>query len=479
MNLFSWMNRRALPLLLLAFTGLSVRAAEERSTNDFAFVDLSTNTLAADHPAARQFSVLPQGLVFYEGIPFKAGLPLAVTGIESARGGEFYPASIRGILIGFAARRLHLLHATTFADRDGTPLARVNFHYSDGGEESVRLGYGIHARAWVTPRLEKRAELLDVNSRQAWTEPDDRGAGGIRLFQTALENPRPGKTISSIDIVSLFSHAAPFMAAITAERAESTRLAARPQPVRKGMRDLGEFGDAVYRGELSVQVLDEQSRAPFSNAVASLSITDDKESFYFGSAVADAQGRVKFPYPPQDAVGVSIWVHAPARIPVVVAESKTNVSRFAGSYTAALRRGTPVGGIVRSAGQPVAGARVMIFQTTRISPHHYNRTDYDMVQTGPDGRWSSESLPTDVSGFNFQVSHPAFRSAIYMTAGGLAGTDSAAPVSSTSSPRRLTGGIVEVLPPRRVTTSRAGALPLLSSNALLSLAAEMNLQPAF
>src|SRR6185436_17341116 len=98
----------------------------------------------------------------------------AVTGIDSARFGEFFPPEIKAIPIGTAVRRLHLLHATLFAEKDGMPLAKVVFHYADGGQEAVRLGYGIHVRSWVTPRMEKRSELFDPNSDVAWSDGDER-----------------------------------------------------------------------------------------------------------------------------------------------------------------------------------------------------------------------------------------------------------------------------------------------------------------
>src|SRR5207247_1260670 len=100
--------------------------------------------------------------------------------------GDFFPTEITGLKIGGPVRRLHLLHGTMFADKDGTPVAKIVFHYADGTEESVRLGYGVHVRAWVTPRLEKHSTLFDPNSQVAWADTDEMRGNGTRLFQTAL-----------------------------------------------------------------------------------------------------------------------------------------------------------------------------------------------------------------------------------------------------------------------------------------------------
>jgi protocatechuate 3,4-dioxygenase beta subunit len=455
------------------------------ATDGFSFVDLSAFAIAPDEPTARSLSALPDGVQRLNGVPFRLDRPLAVTGIEAARVGDFFPTAATGIKVGRTARRLHLLHATMFSEKDGTPLAKVVFHYANGTEESVRLGYGVHARSWLALRLEKRAELFDPNSREAWTETDDRRGSRLRLFQTAIENPKPSEVIASIDIVSLFSHATPFFAAITVEGPESKLAANRPASSRKPVRDLREYPDSAYRGELSVRITDAQNGRPVTNAVATLSITDDKESSYFDSMRSDAKGMVRFPYPPQHAVGVSVWVHAPGRMPEVVAESKTNVTKFAGDYSVALKPGTKIGGIVKAAdGKPVAGARVIIHQITRQSPHHYTRTEYDVAMTSSDGKWTSDSAPDDLTGFTFQVEHPDYRPILYATLGYAPPYTNTTTTTSTtvSSPstavtyRRLADGTLEAVP-RRAAAARA-TVPLVTSNALLSASAEMVLQPA-
>ena len=382
---------------LLVSLGGSAPAAETAATAaSFVPVDLRPFAIQPGEPAARLFSELPKGDRVFRGIPFHVDLPIVVTGIEAARVGDFFPPSVDGIKVGHAARRIHLLHAASFAEKDGTPLARICFHYAGGAEESVRIGYGVHARAWVTQRLEKRAELFDPSSSLAWSEMDERRGAGLRLFSTTLENPRPAEAIDRIDIVSLFSHATPFIAALTLEASGTTSPAPAAAPERKVVRGLTDLPETVYRRELSVRVTDAETGTPLTNAVVTLSVTDDKESFHFGSGAADAAGEVRLPYPPLHAVGVSLWIHAPGRRPAVVTESKTNVNRFAEKYFVALPRGAAIGGVVKAAdGRPVAGAQVLVHQVARNSPHHYTRIDYDAATTGADGRWTSRSAPAD------------------------------------------------------------------------------------
>jgi hypothetical protein len=81
--------------------------------------------------------------------------------------------------------------------------------------------------------------------------------------------------------------------------------------------------------------------------VATLTIADDEQTFLFGETRANAQGFVRVPYPPQETVGFSLWVHSPGRVPSVISESKTNRAQFKGEYSTALRRGTMIGGVVK------------------------------------------------------------------------------------------------------------------------------------
>ena len=482
-------GRRAVALfagaILLLSAATAGRAAEDgrAQTNGFRFVDLSPFAASAGG-SVRQFSVLPTGLQNFHGVPFRVDSRLAVTGIECARTGEFFPTEVTGIKVGGNAKRIHLLHGTMFADKDGVPVAKIVFHYGDGSEETVRLGYGVHVRAWIAPRLEKKSELFDRNSQVAWAEADERRGTASRIFQTAIENPKPSQAIATIDIVSLFSRAAPFVLAMSVEGVESNLPANRSPASRKPLRDLRQFGDSVYRGEITVRATDGPSGAPAKNAVVSLGITDDKETFFFGEAHCDAQGVCHMPYPPQHAVWLSVWVHAPDRAPAIIYESKTNRTKFSGEYAVTLKPGNTVGGLVKdAAGKPIAGAQVVIHKISRISPHHYGRVDYDAVVTGADGQWASHSLPNDLSGFSFQVTHPEYRPALYVTDGFApppTNTSSTATIrtSSSVSYQRLPDGTLVPMTTRRAVAPRGTTIPLLTSNALLAASAQIILQPA-
>jgi hypothetical protein len=228
----------------VAFASIVCATGAPAPATGFQFIDLAP---FADSFAAfadgKPVAAAPKGVQTYHKVPFRIEKPIAVTGIEAARTGELFPKEITGIKIGAKAKCLHLLHATLFPDKDGVPVAKITFRYANGTEQSVRLGYGVHARAWSMPRLERRDELVDMNSALAWSETDERRGSGLRLFQTALENPKPDEAIASIDIVSLFSRAAPLIFAMSIETPDSTLPPNRPRSDRKATPVLYEFKD--------------------------------------------------------------------------------------------------------------------------------------------------------------------------------------------------------------------------------------------
>ena len=472
----------------VAFASTVCAIAAPATAKGFQFVDLA---LFADSFAAfadgKPLTATPKGVQTYNKVPFRIEKPIAVTGIEAACTGELFPKEIIGIKVGAKAKRVHLLHATLFPDKDGVPLAKIIFRYANGAEESVRLGYGIHARAWSLPRLERRDELVDVNSSLAWSETDDRRGSGLRLFQTALANPKPDEAIASIDVVSLFGRAAPLIFAVSIETPDSTLPPNRPMSERKATRELYEFKDDAYRREMTVRVTDTETGRAVAGALATLSVADDKQSFVFGATKTDANGICRFAYPPQNAVGFTIWVHAQDRMPALISESITNTARFAGEYSAVLKRGVTIGGLVKDArGKPISGAEVLIHRVLRSSGRHYARTDYDNVLTGADGKWKSSCLPPDLTGLTFQVFHPDYRNGFYATEGYAqpptntsVSSGSGSSVSTSTSYRRLEDGtLVPVTTTRRAATTRGSGLPLVNTNALLSASAEFTLQAA-
>jgi hypothetical protein len=103
------------------------------------------------------------------------------------------------------------------------------------------------------------------------------------------------------------------------------------------------------------------------------------------------------------------------------------------------------------------------------------------VTTGKDGKWTSSSVPADLSGLVFNIVQPDYKPMQYATAGYASGPTNI-PVTSSSPSiayRRMEDGtLVPMTTTRRTTAGRQQSVSLVTSNALLAREAEMNLQPA-
>lgn len=473
------------------------------STNGFSPLDLAAWANAdGDWNLLPAFSTAPTGVQTWNGVPFRVGPPRAVTGLQQAREGQFHPPTLPPVRLGLAAQRFHLVATTLGEVKDGTPVAQLVLGYPDGTEERVRLGYGVHLREWVRGRGERRESAADPRASIAWTRGGELD-GGVRrrLYHAVLDNPRPGEVVAWIALESLFSSATPVVLAVTAEEASSGRPALKPGPPSKPLRDLVQHPVTAYRDEFRVRATDGDGGAPLTNATALITVTDDARTFYFGEVRADADGVCRVPFPPQATVGFSLLVRAPDRVPVVLTEWLANRPRFSREFTAALRPGLRIGGVVKGAnGQPIEGAEVLLHRVEKTGAREYWRTDFAVVRTGADGRWTTASAPVAFTNFSFEVSHPEFRPALYVLGGpggaGAAAADAPAspgprnPVPREAGPEQIVERVqIEELgvrsprpavPPARtrVLGARTPAVREVSSNALATAAAEFVLAPA-
>jgi uncharacterized GH25 family protein len=408
-------------LILLAawLTTSLAAAADPPKAGDFLPLDLGPvrTKVVSNAPISKSWSALPVGLQTFDGVPFQIGGPIELTGIDDASNGEFHPPRLPAITLGRKAARLHLLHGTVRGDKDGVPIARVVFHYANGEQRSARLAYGVHARNWVQDSDELRSEMLDPDTRVAWTtatEDLDQPQASLRLFHTALANPSPELEIRHLEIISMFSRATPFICALTVEGG-SGAAPDQPATLRRVVKKSLELEDSAYYSEFLFRAVDASTGQPVPGAHAVLTIRNDETAFYFGDARADAGGTIHLPFPPQQAVAFTALVRAPGRVPFTLSGTKMNGGDFPREIRAELKAGTKIAGtVIAKGGRPVRDAAVVIYKLTQDSPREYTRIDYESVRTDQDGRWSSATVPADFEGFSFQISHPENRTTTYL-----------------------------------------------------------------
>ncbi len=398
--------------LAFAFVALLSTLAHA-SYQPIALPPANNDTSAARPNTEVSPSLLPPGQTTDHDTPFTIAAPVRLTGLREARQGVFLPPIVTGSTLNRKFGTLHLLHAIDGSDRDGTPIAAVVFHYSDGLRESVRLTYGIHGRD-MTPAGERRAAIDDPRSYAIWTTPIP--APGrpprLRVYHTALANPHPDQTVTRFDMISLFSQSAPVLLAATTEDGPSSTAPAE-LPENRVVRRSRALADDDYHGTLHVLARDSVGR-PVPDAEATLTISDLDGAYFFGRARSDANGRIQLSFPPQQAAGVVVVVRAPQRLPFVFRNPATGLGPADRTITANLITGTTAGGVVQTAaGTPIAGATVVLYHLTATSRREYERLDYDTVTTDAEGRWSSSAAPASLDQFQLAVSHPDFRPKIY------------------------------------------------------------------
>ena len=357
---------------------------------------------------------LPSGTITVGAVPFRTHPPLRLTGMERARSGQLDPVEVSGIKVGQKAGIIHLLLGVDGSEKDGVPLASLVLHYAGGRQATTRIAYGLHTRG-LSPVRHERHTLYDPNSGIAWQATNrlqGRQYSTVRLYRTAIPNPNPTEKIESVDLVSLFSRATPFVVAMTVEEHPASTRLVEPRPNRI-LRAAREFDDVVYHDKVFIRAQSPDGK-PEPTAEASLIITDMEGSYFFGKSHADASGRIEFSVPPQQAASLSVVVRARNRIPFIYSTPKFAARGEGQEFVARLQTGLEAGGIVRNAAQePLSNANVIVYRLTQKSPREYERMDYDSVSTDIHGKWRSTALPKSLEGFQFAISHPEYRPRLY------------------------------------------------------------------
>jgi len=170
---------------------------------------------------------VPRGPQTFAGVPLKIGGTFSLYGEENAKRGMKFPEEITGIAIGRPFEALYICHVAFFEAPAGAPICEVRFQYDDGTTESDQILCGSDARDWFVNAPDEEIGPSGKRSTLAWTGEglaNDRPQK-IRLCLTAIPNPRPEKTVQTIDLVSTKSRAASCILAMTTGRARMMKPA--------------------------------------------------------------------------------------------------------------------------------------------------------------------------------------------------------------------------------------------------------------
>ena len=125
------------------------------------------------------------------------------------------PESVPGIVVDANVRGLLFLHTCGWEVARGTPVARYTIHFADGTHQVQEVLYGRDVLAFDSDGFPY--DRLDAG--RVWLSLVGRSRGGqaLRFHVLRWSNPRPGVKVTTVDLASRDTVAAPVLLGITAE----------------------------------------------------------------------------------------------------------------------------------------------------------------------------------------------------------------------------------------------------------------------
>lgn len=192
-----------------------VNAADPASAST---IDLSAIVLyrAEDFAAATDFPwpAMPTGKQTFVNVPFDISGAIFLWGARNEAAGMVYPKSMPKIAVARKAEAIYVCHAAFFESVPGEAVFEIVCHYPDKEATLGPIECGGDTHDWFA-----RGDSTTTNDRStlAWSGVGKAGdrEQKIRMFVTALDNPRPDDEIVTLDLVSSQKQAAGCILAVT------------------------------------------------------------------------------------------------------------------------------------------------------------------------------------------------------------------------------------------------------------------------
>lgn len=185
---------------------------------------------------------VPKGEQTFAGRKFKVGEKLVLL---HGNMDNNLPDKVEGIKVNAGVDELCILHATEYVLNDGEEekpdadkeIGAYVVHYADGAEVRIPIEYGKDLCDWWAYQFNPvptRAKIAWEGTNQAAEEFDNLK---IRLYAIVWTNPHPDKEIATIDFVSKNTICQPFLVAMTADTAGSSKADEKAKPEEKAKPD--------------------------------------------------------------------------------------------------------------------------------------------------------------------------------------------------------------------------------------------------
>lgn len=213
---------RTLSGLIVGVLAAGLVAAPAAKTEPVKFISLKGHTnvkwdenLHSNRYENNNLKTLPNGKQKFGDVEFEIGDGVMQLGSSNVEG---KPKEIKDIKVGRAAKKVHFLQACGYNAPDDTVIGKYVIRYDDKSTAEIEIAYGRDVVDWWSYPDQK----APTKGKAVWEGENEASKGfdaKIKLYLMTWENPKPDKTIASIDFEATNPDqaAAPFCVAITAD----------------------------------------------------------------------------------------------------------------------------------------------------------------------------------------------------------------------------------------------------------------------
>ena len=246
---------------------------------------------------------VPRGEQTIANIPFRINGLIQLWGQGPEGIGRHYRETVEGIPITGKFQTLYALHGSSFISPEGTPIAQVVFRYVDGSSATNAILYGTDSRDWWEPSRPENPLPPGSRSQEVWrgdheSLPD--WVKCLRLFGTAIANPKPQAEVKAVDLFSAKSRTTWIVLALTTGPAGLLKI--DPQ-IAKQQAPAEEI-------TVNLVVLDQDSGKPVPDMRLEVTLLSGRRPKFYGFYSTDEKGEAVIVLPPQYIKQVSIQAAA-------------------------------------------------------------------------------------------------------------------------------------------------------------------------
>ena len=159
----------------------------------------------------------------FHHVPLQIDGIIYLWGAGNARAGAVFPEAVTGIAVNQKFETLYVYHCTFYDSPRNTPVYDLVFRYENGESATNTIQYGEDTMDFNTPGGKPIKDIKGPtghNTKIGWIGSSFSADGKHPLLfsLTAIKNPQPTLTVTSIDLFSSKKQSAGVILAMTAGR---------------------------------------------------------------------------------------------------------------------------------------------------------------------------------------------------------------------------------------------------------------------